>query len=35
PALPVAVSDGVLADACSAPSLRLLDPQSDPVEGPS
>nr|GFD28972.1 hypothetical protein [Tanacetum cinerariifolium] len=34
-ALPVAVSDGVLADACSPPSLSLLDPRSDPAEGPS
>nr|GFB71853.1 hypothetical protein [Tanacetum cinerariifolium] len=28
-------SDGVLADACSLPYLRLLDPRSDPAEGPS
>nr|GFA34133.1 hypothetical protein [Tanacetum cinerariifolium] len=26
-------SDGVLADACSPPSLRLLDPRFDPAEG--
>nr|GFC85661.1 hypothetical protein [Tanacetum cinerariifolium] len=35
PALPVAGSDEVLADACSPPSLRHLDPRSDPVKGPS
>nr|GFA95146.1 hypothetical protein [Tanacetum cinerariifolium] len=35
PMLLVAFSLGVLADSGSFPSLRLLDPQSDPAEGSS
>nr|GFC56367.1 hypothetical protein [Tanacetum cinerariifolium] len=35
PALLVAGSDGVLADACSPPSLYLFNPRSDPAKGPS
>nr|GEY24531.1 hypothetical protein [Tanacetum cinerariifolium] len=34
PALLVAVSNEALADSGSLPYLRLLDPRSDPVEGP-
>nr|GEV82368.1 hypothetical protein [Tanacetum cinerariifolium] len=35
PALLVAISNGALADSGSLPSLCLLDPRSDPAEGPS
>nr|GFC86584.1 hypothetical protein [Tanacetum cinerariifolium] len=34
-AVVIAGSDGVLADACSPSFLCLLDPRSDPTEGPS
>nr|GEZ91646.1 hypothetical protein [Tanacetum cinerariifolium] len=30
-----AISNGARADSSSPPSLRLLDPRSDPAEGPS